>query len=86
MSWLTETPRRIVRACLAMLPRLQAEESLLAVRRTGLGVGAFARHDARKLTEAWVAAAHATPSGRRPTQHASPDILATMGIGVRVTA
>lgn len=39
VRWLAEIPLGIVRACTRMMPRLRAEESVLATERIGVGTG-----------------------------------------------
>ena len=36
MTWLAETPIAVINACQQMMPRLEAEDSLLAASRVGL--------------------------------------------------
>jgi hypothetical protein len=75
-----------VRSSLAMLPRLEAEESLLAVDRLAVGGGHLERDAMRRTLDRWLMAAD--PSARSPRRRrvmlASPDALADMGIGVTV--
>ena len=56
MTWLDRTPRAIVRACLLMLPRLQAEESLLTSQRIAVGTGSMKSADSRQITSGWIRA------------------------------
>jgi len=43
-----------VRACEANRPKLEAEESLLAVRRTALALGTMERGDRERLVAEWL--------------------------------
>lgn len=43
----------ILRACLAMLPRLHAEECLVASLTVSLGTGAMAKEDAQRVQRQW---------------------------------
>jgi hypothetical protein len=72
-------PMALVRASLTMMPRLQAEEALLAVQVTALGTGSLKPGDARAVRDRLARAA-----GRRARAHrATPEGLAAMGIGFR---
>jgi len=72
----------LIRKCLEMIPRLQAEEALQAVSVTALGTGSMQASDAR---EAKARLARAATGGRREKPRAAtPDDLVAMGIGVRV--
>jgi hypothetical protein len=64
-----------------MMPRLMAEESLLASARVAIGSGTADKDDARRIRKAWDHAAN----GDRPTPavKATPRDLMAMGIGVR---
>lgn len=79
-----ERPIAIVRACLAMLPRLEAEESLLASTRARVGSGMLAAEDAQKVTRAWARVASAGAPGNVRGARPSPDQLAAMGIDVTI--
>ena len=77
-------PTAIVRSSIAMLPRLQAEESILAVNRTALGSGSLAKDDARALSRTWSKAANGgqeQPAIRISTD--DPAKLKDLGIGVK---
>lgn len=72
----------VVRASLAMLPRLQAEEALLAVTTTTLAVGRLEKDAATKLLDHLHRVAGietAAPVVKRPSDRA----LRGAGIGVR---
>lgn len=43
----------LVRACLASLPRLTAEENFLAMSRTAMGTGAMAKDDQKSILGRW---------------------------------
>lgn len=79
--WLTRVPFALVRACVAMLPRLKAEESMRASQEIAVGTGSLDRHESRRVTGAWVATATAADTRKqRPTSAA----LAAMGIGFTI--
>lgn len=80
--WLTRVPFALVRACVAMLPRLKAEESLRATREIAVGSGSLERHDSRRIVDGWVKDANRVPTG--PKQRPTPEMLAAMGIGYTV--
>jgi hypothetical protein len=62
-----------------MLPRLQAEESLLASTRASVGSGFMASDDARRIMSTW----ERTANPERPrAQKATPEDMARMGIQV----
>jgi hypothetical protein len=46
-------PMEMARICDAMLPRLQAEESFLAIVRTGIGTGAVKDEHAKAIMRDW---------------------------------
>ena len=72
----------LIRACIAMLPRLQATESLLGMNVVALGSGSLEQHDAHAL----LARLSQSAFGRRRTlAKASPTELAGMGVGIGVT-
>jgi hypothetical protein len=71
-----------VRASVAMLARLQAEEALAAVDAHALGTGSFAKEDASRMLarlEQTAAGAREEPQAKRPPD---PAELAAMGIAV----
>lgn len=76
-----ETPIVLVQAAVRNLPRLEAEESLLAATRASVGSGWMKRDDARAITTRWERVAHPVRHrGRRsPTNLGA---LAQMGFGV----
>lgn len=77
-------PLWLVRAYLAMLPRLTAEESLQAAERTAMGSGALKKSAYQSVHRRWVrAAAHGMTRPVRPRGAVDPAALAAMGIGVR---
>ncbi len=65
------------------LPRLEAEESLMAAQRTALGSGTLTRQAAARLDRQLVDQARGT--GRRPAVSLRPDQAAALGIGYVVT-
>jgi hypothetical protein len=80
MTWLTRTPLAIIKVCVAMMPRLQAEESLSAVERTAIGSGSLKTSDAHAITRRWAR----TASGREQIERLSPAGLQAIGIGYQI--
>lgn len=80
--WLTSIPFALIRACVTMLPRLQAEESIRATQHVAVGTGSLERGDSQRITDRWAAAAQ--PNGRRPPRQTNPATLAAIGIGYTV--
>jgi hypothetical protein len=70
LAWLTATPIAVFRACLAWLPRLEAEESLLACSRVALGSGTLAKDDRQTLHRAWMKQASPPPDRARRRRRA----------------
>jgi hypothetical protein len=66
-----ETPAAVLRACYQMIPRLQAEESLLAAQRVGLGSGSYKKEDARRIVREWQRSARPKGQSLRPATAAS---------------
>lgn len=60
--WAFELPWALVEAHLEAIPRLRAEESLIAATRVALGSGTLKRADASAVHRAWSQQAH---EGRR---------------------
>lgn len=73
------TPIAVIRSSAAMMPRLEAEESLLAAQRASVGSGTLKADDAKAIVRRWTEAAR---PDRRP-QAADPGALAAIGIGVQ---
>ena len=72
----------IVRACGRMLPRLEAEESILEADRLGVGTRAVRPQAVTETIERWQRTAHPAHTRPRPRrQRANPDTLAALGIG-----
>lgn len=80
MTWLAETPDPLVQAHIAMLPRLQAEESLLAVKRAQIGSGLLEAAQQRSTFAAWEQLASPTPE--KPARRGNPDVLLQHGFRV----
>lgn len=78
MMWLSEIPAAVIRSCLVMLPRLEAEEAIGRVNQAALGSGALDASESSRLRTA-LAAAVGSPVTRRP----DPSVLAGMGFAVR---
>lgn len=72
-------PTCLVFALLTMLPRLQAEESIVAANRIAYGSGKLTADSARALSREWESAAHAGAARSGPT----PEALAAVGFMVR---
>lgn len=70
-----------MRAYLKMLPRLQAEEQIAAVRTAALGSGAYPAEDQERLLRELDERAAGSDKPRR-ARKAQPGDLARMGIGV----
>ena len=70
----------MVRACLAMLPRLQAEECLVQSLCVSMGVGALPKDDATRVHRQWRETARPNEPARRII--APDDTFA--GIGIKV--
>jgi hypothetical protein len=85
MMWLERLPIRIVRDFAEMLPRLQAEESLLTADRVALGAGTLKQDAARELGRRWERATR-DPGARdsRARVKLTPGDLAAMGIRYKV--
>lgn len=73
----------VVRACMAMLPRLQAEETLLAVTAGVLGAGRLPRDEHRRLFERLERIAAADGAGTTRAVTPTGQNLRSIGIGVR---
>lgn len=73
-------PFAVVRAHIAMLPRLQAREALRAVMITALGTGSLSKDDATATLRGWERIAH--PSAVRRPVRPSPADLQRIGIQV----
>lgn len=78
--WWTEIPIGTIRAYLAMLPRLDAQESQLAVTRAALGTGSIKPEDARPIMRAWDELAN--QGQRQKPVKATLDMLPALGIDV----
>lgn len=76
------TPVAVVRAHVRMMPRLEAEESLLVAQRVALGSGSYKKDDARRLTHRWTNQARG-PRISESAAAVNPRELAGMGIGFR---
>lgn len=77
-------PIPLLRAHLAMLPRLEAEESLVTVERLAVGTGSLKTAVRSRILDSWAKAARPL-AVQRPTDPATRRALAAAaGIGVRV--
>ncbi|HMJ87979.1 MAG TPA: hypothetical protein VK504_32605 [Vicinamibacterales bacterium] len=75
----------VLRACGRMLPRLEAEESILAADRLGVGTRTVSRQAVKEALDRWQRTAHPAHTrarARRP--RATPDSLAALGIGYHI--
>jgi hypothetical protein len=73
----------VVKACGRMLPRLEAEESLLAVQRGLVGSAALKRETASGVVREWQRTA--APAGTQPrARRLRPEMVGGLGIGYRV--
>lgn len=71
----------LFRACVRQLPKLQAEEALLAAEATALGTGSMSSSDLKAAHGRLLSAAGL---GRLAKVKATPDLLAGMGIPVQI--
>ena len=78
MHWLSDVPVVVVEAFTAMLPRLQAEESLQEAERMAVGAGNRSKDFTRDVTRRWAASAGI----RRKAQPATMADLVAMGFEV----
>lgn len=80
--WLERTPSAVVTAYVAMLPRLEAEESLLTANRISMGGGQLKPDVAARIERHWhdqITPRAETPAPRRP----DPAALRALGFAVR---
>jgi len=87
MMWLRETPAAVIEACMAMLPRLEAEESVLAQNVVAMGSGTLPPEKSAQIGQAWQDAmasqgAPAATAARRPG-HVDVPGLRSLGVTVR---
>lgn len=89
MAWLATMPIAVVRAYQAMLPRLEAQESLTAAQRTSVGTGRYKPEEAQRLIRAWQrrsVSETSTPAAALADPAAQGSGLGRMGIAAhRVT-
>ena len=62
----------LVRACLTELPRLMAQESILAALRVSVGSGTLTRDSAREIHRSW--SEHASPRAIVATPSTPADV------------
>ena len=81
MHWASAVPLAVLTASLAALPRLEAEESILAMTRVAMGTGSFKEETSRQIRKDWVR----TAEGPQPIEKAvaAPRALPGMGFGSR---
>jgi len=83
MGWLAETPSCLVQACITMLPRLEAEETIASVNAGALASGHFDEATAKSYVQRLQGAI--TPAAET-FQRTTPDpagTLTSMGFAVR---
>lgn len=79
-TWISETPIAYVRCCVAMLPRLQAEEQIAHTEAVSLGTGSLPRDVSRAISTRLHTQAFGAASQARAVK-AKPQDLAGLGIG-----
>lgn len=72
----------MVRAFVTMLPRLQAQEQLDAIRAQALAFGGYAENDREEMMSTLRAAAAGEEIEDEEPTRATPELLAAMGIGI----
>jgi len=77
MVWLTGTPGPVVRACIAMLPRLEAEGHLGRVNEIGVALGGGS------LAKRWQRVANGELESSSPPARRDPSELIQLGFKVR---
>lgn len=82
MDLLFTIPMGLLRAYGRMLPKLQAQESLLMAERLGVGTGAVSVPKQREIRRSWNAEAN-RGGGKRPRTKVAPEQLGAMGIGFK---
>lgn len=83
-DWLEAVPAALVRACVRMMPRIEAAETLAAVNRAALtnNVGFQNDIDRQRALEQLEQRVRGVVPGEEPARRASADDLAGMGIGI----
>jgi len=77
-------PTPILNAYAEQLPRLSAEESLMAATRTAVGTGSLKKGEGRRITAGWTRGTDQPRLAMRPKGPAEYEAhLAAMGIGVK---
>lgn len=77
-------PTLLLNAYAANLPRLAAEESLIAAQRVAVGTGSLKKGEGRRIAEDWQRlTAHRRPVVRPKDEAMYRAQIAGMGIGVR---
>jgi hypothetical protein len=74
-------PFGLVRAYHTMLPRLRAEEALLAATEVGMGTGSIEKSDANHIRSTWDRVANPR-SVRQKATKVAPDAIAGLGFGI----
>lgn len=82
MTWLAETPVSVVQACISMLPRLEAEESVLAANRHKVGSGMLPAEQQQAIAGEWEQKA-APVSGPTQRKRVDPSPLVAHGFAIR---
>jgi len=82
--WVAEVPSALVNACAIMLPRLEAEESMLAATRVAMGNGSLQPDEANRVREQWsTATMEDVPSAVPAPVKPHTEALQFMGFAVR---
>jgi hypothetical protein len=74
-----------VKVWAAMLPRLRAEESMLAAERIAVGTGSLKSSVARSIRRGWERQRTGEGAEAARAARATPAALGAIGIGYRVT-
>ena len=77
-------PTPLLNAYSAQLPRLRAEESLLAAERTAVGTGSLKKGEGRRILAGWQRQTDQRPPVVRPrTREQYRAHMAGLGVGVK---
>jgi hypothetical protein len=83
MHWLTKVSIAMLNAHLAMIPRLSAEESTVAVNVSAIGAGMMPKDASQALMQEWRLAASGEPKKEIPKPEIpdmSPEVRQLMGL------
>lgn len=81
MTWLSKTPQAVVKCHVEMMERLSAEEALEGTAVAGVGRGLEPGEWGQRQLSRWQRAADRS---QRNVTAATPAVLASMGIGLRI--